>query len=1175
MDIKNRIMISAMVVLMISFASAFLDTVNFDESYSKYGKIEINEWLGLVDKADYTLDSFDCSLIDCEIKGKYVLYQDLPLFDDLFYKDMKGNEKDFKYAQFYIKVNQSYQEKEIETKQICEDIKADNGTYQSCTTEKIGEKSITKYRESWKEYTQGDHPGEGSGEWKADFKRNLNERVDFIINANGHDLKEWAWWNSSWTRKKQITGFKNITNIVNISYDSDMQTDFDDLRFTNAAETGELNYWIESKVNGFWARVRIITTAESAYMYYGNSQVATTSRIINTMNGTPVIHFTADELSGDLINSRTAQFNLTPISSPTYGHKAKVNYSAGLDGNGDRFVNASSIDVGNLSFSTTSDFHVHFNINFTDADADNMIFTSRYTQPWYNCYLNSGVLGCQVATGGGADRVFIETTALNNGNLYSIDFIRNNSGTNYYIYVNGALNVSSLGAATKNALFNNFTLGDFRNDRVAAVNIEEFTIFNDTPEGGNQRIQRLYNISVASVTFGAETNLGPEITIYSPVNFYNSSSSQINFTASMVSGLTLTNITLIIDGIYNETNSSGINNTNYTFSKRIADGVHTFLFEGCDSNCGNSSIRIFTIDTTAPSINITEPLSIEYITNYSLYPYVNFSINYTLTEIHPSACWYEFNSTNTTITCGNNVSLTLKPFQNYTIRVWANDTFGFQSSATVYPSFLYRVLQNAVYFNTTSLEGNSESFILDFNTSTLTPSTGVLTFNGEMTTGSITTTGNRSNLTITRFLPDVNLTTNITFFFNITLSNGKVYNSTANSMNVSNFTLDNCGAGTIKLFNYTIVDEDTELKLTNTTSQLAINIYNLDRSVLVASFNSSFSTNPFAVCMNMNISGTYILDSTAKYQEENHSIEYYNIRGFFLRSNSTNQNITLADLNSSKATDFQLTFKGIRFLPEPEVLVYLDRQYLDQNVFKTVEVPITDANGQTVLHMIRNDQVYNLRFVKDGEILANRENIIAFCQDFTIGECKLTLDAEQSSSLIFNYDTEVGIVYPSPPTYNNNTSQVRFSYSSSDGSSKTVTMQVSRNDIFGNTSICNDTLTSASGTLTCTVPSDISETVLKGTVSVDGTPSVVNYMNISQSSYGDFGYIVWFLLTLAMLLVFGDTKEGLLFSLILSYIGAIVMGIALGSIIGVASAGIWLVIITLAALWKLNRERQQ
>ena len=112
-----------------------------------------------------------------------------------------------------------------------------------------------------------------------------------------------AWWTPCYYRPITITeqSGNTLTDYqvaINITYDSDMQSDFDDLRFTwlntSNNEEVEISYWIESKVDGSWAYVWVkvpeIPANDNAtvYVYYGNPSATSES------NGTAVFEFFDD-----------------------------------------------------------------------------------------------------------------------------------------------------------------------------------------------------------------------------------------------------------------------------------------------------------------------------------------------------------------------------------------------------------------------------------------------------------------------------------------------------------------------------------------------------------------------------------------------------------------------------------------------------------------------------------------------------------------------------------------------------------------------------------------------------------------------------------------------------------------------------------------------------------------
>ncbi|MDD4409660.1 MAG: DUF2341 domain-containing protein [Candidatus Pacebacteria bacterium] len=74
---------------------------------------------------------------------------------------------------------------------------------------------------------------------------------------------------------------------ITISYDADMQADFDDLRFTSSDGKTLLSHWLESKTDSsmatVWVKVPSISNGSNqAYMYYGNASAASASDGENT-----------------------------------------------------------------------------------------------------------------------------------------------------------------------------------------------------------------------------------------------------------------------------------------------------------------------------------------------------------------------------------------------------------------------------------------------------------------------------------------------------------------------------------------------------------------------------------------------------------------------------------------------------------------------------------------------------------------------------------------------------------------------------------------------------------------------------------------------------------------------------------------------------------------------------
>ena len=98
-----------------------------------------------------------------------------------------------------------------------------------------------------------------------------------------------AWTDPSWTRMKTITLTNNIgqeiTNhplYLTVNYDSDMQSDYDDIRFKHENNPNEwLDYWIENKdisQANVWVIIPSVPTGQSTmYLFYGKASATSHS----------------------------------------------------------------------------------------------------------------------------------------------------------------------------------------------------------------------------------------------------------------------------------------------------------------------------------------------------------------------------------------------------------------------------------------------------------------------------------------------------------------------------------------------------------------------------------------------------------------------------------------------------------------------------------------------------------------------------------------------------------------------------------------------------------------------------------------------------------------------------------------------------------------------------------
>ena len=135
-----------------------------------------------------------------------------------------------------------------------------------------------------------------------------------------------GWWNSNWNNRRNITvnetsgsALYNYQIQINITYNSSMNADYSDLRFTyynvtTATET-KLPYWIENYTASnatIWVNVSSIPASgkTTIYMYYGNPSATSES------NGDTVFNF-LDTFEGSSVN--TTKWNIVDATGWSVG----------------------------------------------------------------------------------------------------------------------------------------------------------------------------------------------------------------------------------------------------------------------------------------------------------------------------------------------------------------------------------------------------------------------------------------------------------------------------------------------------------------------------------------------------------------------------------------------------------------------------------------------------------------------------------------------------------------------------------------------------------------------------------------------------------------------------------------------------------------------------------------
>jgi len=439
-------------------------------------------------------------------------------------------------------------------------------------------------------------------------------------------------------------------------------------------------------------------------------------------------------------------------------------------------------------------------------------------------------------------------------------------------------------------------------------------------------------------------------------------------------------------------------------------------------------------------------------------------------------------------------------------------------------SWNYKLFQTTEYFVASTTSGATNPFNITFDSNSQI-TIAYLNYNNTAVLGSISNVGSIYVLSRDQLATGASSTTNIPFFWNITRADGFSYATTSQNQSVSSIVINETCTGMYSIVNLTLVDELTQAKINETALNSSIKtyltLYTSDGETELSSFSHEYtSTNPAAICIDNNLSNgeTYLLNLQVQYKTDNHSEELYHIEDYTLDSSSLYQNITLYDLPNNNTQKFELLTRDTSYIPIEGALIKIDRKYIENGSFYTTEIPKTDAKGVTSASLETDDVIYNFYIYDNGVLISTFTNVLAICQTPLVSTCSIDFNAFQTGISIPDY--ELGSDFNFTLGYNSTSKIVSSSFTIPSGEPSTVMLEVIREDTLG-TAVCEDTLTSASGTLTCVVPASFGNSSVLAKIYKTGVEQGRGNIKLDQSSSDIFGPILIMLSVLVLLTLIG------------------------------------------------------
>jgi hypothetical protein len=454
--------------------------------------------------------------------------------------------------------------------------------------------------------------------------------------------------------------------------------------------------------------------------------------------------------------------------------------------------------------------------------------------------------------------------------------------------------------------------------------------------------------------------------------------------------------------------------------------------------------------------------------------------------------------------------------------------FLFHSDSSGYLEYLSMIFdsegfhETANVFNNITIEGNVEPFILNVTSNSLLSAR--LVYNGTSYSGTIDSS-DAPNYVVTRnlLIPQVNEDVNVTFYWDLTLTDGD-YNSTFNNQTILNLSLDDCSSNTVTLFNFTLVDEEIKDLLNmsnpslNGSIELDLDLSSFGYTTPFLEYSQTYTNGSFAtICANINFTEAtrYRTDLVGGFVTENHVQEFYHIDNGTINSTNIPQEITLYDLLLTDSTTFVFTFTDENNLIVEDAIVHVFRYYIGDGTFREVERAKEDDNGETLVHLVEEDVVYYFQVTLDGELLYTSSQYTAKCLETP---CQITLTAGAVTDDFVPPD-----LLPEG-TYSLSTDRETRLVTLAFNLNESATMNLSVFTLSGNQSRDDDvvnssSLTAESGSFSVYVPETFGNITYYAVICHNGDIVTSQFIDLTPSARETFGVLGVFLSILLIILL--------------------------------------------------------
>lgn len=1150
-------------ILMFSISVVYASISYEEENQTYIIDTWVPTWLGGNGESTVKLiDNTDQCLIDCSFTIEGYNEEPVNLIDDIEFKGRDGNDVSSQLQSINFQIG-TYQNVTIEEpiyEEICEEVQltennSTNQTLQNCYQEQTGINTYEEIQLVWQDYNGEDV--EGYYLLEADAKKSKIS-MDWIITMRGEELTEWAWWDSDWIYKREITLTATQGNLsyMNISYYANMNINFSDVRFLDNTEAIELNYTVETKEDGEWAIFRINNLGETNfYMYYGNSLASSVSNA-SKLYFEPVSLYYFDNNANDYVGNN----NATPSG---------VTLTNGYIYNGYNFDGSDTIDLNNGFLDTYFTKSLWMKFNGGSLTNTQTLFETRgptVAQFGYTARFEGG--SSRLAFGGDSTSYarqqiyYFSSMDVLDGNWHFMTFVANpssstNDASDYSLYIDGEFQ-------SPDTFFNYGTAQTYPyaspDDLVMGTNfvgdIDEVYVHDYvlTPI----QIYQLYTQTEPTFTIGAEQQHSGSASIQyiTPPTLENGTNWSETYIPVQVN-VTYDNATL--DNITFDFYKGGVLNQSYFFTNETYSVNATSCL--CDnwqfnvtlcytedilnsSSCVSTETRTVIIDVRPPEINISSPVSLY---NF-LYTNKQIDLNWTVTDNIAGVdnCWYQYNNVNQTVNCSDNHTIfNYTILQNYLI-FYSNDTFG--NLGFEYVNWSGLLSEIGVEYDAITIDTSTESFMLNISRDpSITSINAILHYENISQASSIISSGNNVTFSNEFTIPAVENDTNNTFYWDV------FYTNSTGSFNISTpvytqfiteIAIVSCVEPIVDglSLNFTTYDSLTYQRL-NSSLEADFQYFSeqgdgsVSKTYSFADLSENTSQHMFCVSTN---DANLTIDATISYYATDYDRREYMIFNGEIGNYTQNIPLYLAPTNLTDIVTISVIDEY--FNPLEDAFVKVQQWDIGTGSYYTIGTFVTDGDGKGIINLKLYDVWYRFIIQYQGVIVKTTEPTKLASSTKQI---QVNLGGENP------YETFGDITHSL--TYSNVSFVASFVYSDTSGYTQNGCMKIVNNTASGDEIIYDSCVESTAG-------------ILSTTVSDNGTYIAYGLIELNSDKDNVYQVVDTEIIQIGTSSAY-QTQKG--YGQVIAYL-LIGTSVALGAVAGSIPLGLGLIVLSVWAITKMG-----